>query len=290
MRSQRTLLTITLAFTAVLPVISQIWCPPGATWTYTFSNSWTTEGYARFTYWGDTLIDGFTSQRIDAYLEYVDYPSDTTYAFQDGPYYTSVSGDLVSIWDGVAFDTLYDFNAAPGDHWQAAMPDGGESWVYSVVADTGTLVIDGLTLRFLALQNGDTIAERLGLFNGYFLPWVGMIIDAAGGPLRCYSDVDIDHTRWWWDFGCASWLGQDEPRAATTIMLSPNPGEDQLTLSGLVGTPEVLIMDATGRVCSRRRAATATATIDTAALPTGAYTVQVRDAEGSTQSLRWVKR
>lgn len=273
-----------------MPVISQIWCPPGATWTYTFSNSWTTEGYARFMYTGDTVINGLASQRIDGYLEYDYYPYDTTLTFQDGPYYTSVNGGLVSIWDGVAFDTLYDFNAVPGDHWLATMPDGGESWVYSVVTDTGTLVIDGSSLRFLALQNGDTIAERLGQFNGYFLPWVGMIIDAAGGPLRCYSDMDIDHTRWWWDFGCASWMGQNEPVATTTITLSPNPGEDQLTLSGLVGTPEVLIMDATGRVCSRRRAESTTSTIYTAGLPSGSYTVQVREPDGSLQNTRWLKR
>lgn len=279
---------------AVLSLVSgvsaQIWCPPGATWTYTFSNSWTTEGYARFMYTGDTVINGLASQRIDGYLEYDYYPFDTTYAVEDGPYYTSVNEGLVSIWDGVEFDTLYDFNAVPGDHWLATMPDGGESWVYSVVADTGTLVIDGLSLRFLALQNGDTIAERLGQFNSYFLPWTGMIIDAAGGPLRCYADMDIDHTRWWWDFGCASWLGQDEPHAVAAITLSPNPGEDQVTLSGLVGTPEVLVIDATGRVCSRRRAASTTSTIDTAGLPSGAYTVQVREPNGSMRNLHWVKR
>lgn len=279
-----------LSVTMALPVISQIWCPPGATWTYTYSNSWTTEGYARFMYTGDTVIDGFTSQRIDSYLEYDYYPFDTTYAFQDGPYYTSVNGDLVSIWDGVAFDTLYDFSAVPGDHWLATMPDGGESWVYSVVADTGTLVIDGLSLRFLALQNGDTIAERLGQFNDYFLPWVGMVQDDAGGPLRCYSDVDINHTRWWWDFGCASWLGQDEPHTSTTISLSPNPGEDHLTINGFSDPSVVRILDATGRLCVQQRSVANSSTIQTVGLPSGAYTVQVVEPDGSMENLRWVKQ
>lgn len=289
MRSQRTLLTIMLLVSMSMPVISQVWCPPGATWTYTFSNSWTTEGYARFMYTGDTVINGLASQRIEGYLEYFDYPSDTTYTVQDGPYYTSVNGGLVSIWDGTAFDTLYDFNAVPGDHWLATMPDGGESWVYSVVTDTGTLVIDGSSLRFLALQNGDTIAERLGQFNSYFLPWIGMIIDAAGGPLRCYSDMDIYHTRWWWDFGCASWLGLEEPRVVTIITISPNPGDDQFTLSGISGTPEVRIMDGAGRICSRQRLTKTRSTIETGGLPTGTYIVQVRESDGTLKNLRWVK-
>jgi hypothetical protein len=288
-RSQRTLLSIILSVTMALPVISQIWCPAGTTWTYTYSNSWTTEGYARFMYTGDTVIDGFTSQRIDSFLEYDYYPFDTTYAFQDGPYYTSVNGGLVSIWDGVAFDTLYDFSAVPGDHWLAAMPDGGESWVYSVVADTGTLAIDGLSLRFLTLQNGDTIAERLGQFNDYFLPWVGMVQDDAGGPLRCYSDVDLDHTQWWWNFGCASWLGLDAPRVHAGITLSPNPGNERFMIKGLGAASVVRILDAIGRVCIQQRCSTPNSMVSTATLPSGVYTVQAFGPDGSECNARWVK-
>ena len=40
------------------PGFAQFWCPPGATWTYTHSNCWTHEGFARYSYVGDTLIAG----------------------------------------------------------------------------------------------------------------------------------------------------------------------------------------------------------------------------------------
>ena len=256
---------------------------------YTYSNSWTTEGYARFTYTGDTIIDGFISQRIDSYLEYHYYPFDTTYSFPGGPYYTSVSGGLIRIWDGVAFDTLYDFSAVPGDHWLASMPEGGESWVYSVVADTGTLVIDGLSLRFLALQSGDTIAERLGQLNGYFLPWVGMVVDDAGGPLRCYSDVDLDHIRWWWDFGCASWMGSEEPYILAGITLSPNPGSDRLSIKGLGDATELRIMDATGRIWRQERCVGPNQILSMATLPSGIYTVQALGPDGTERNARWIK-
>lgn len=264
---------------------AQSWCPPGATWTYTFSNGWTNEGYARFTYVADTVIGMDTCQLIDAFGEGWYYPSDTTFHYDLGPVVTKHSDDLVSILTTTGFDTLYWFGAAPGDHWEMTMEDGSTSFGSITITDTGSTVIQGVPLRFL-VAGTDTIAERLGSYYQFMLPWVAFLIDMPGGPLRCYEDADINHHAPWWSFGCDSWLALEELPDQHVADIFPNPGADHFTINLRPGTHIIIIFDATGREVLMDRVNGPNAVVGTTLLPAGIYAVQV----DGDRPIRWLKR
>lgn len=69
---------------------AQSWCPPGATWTYTHSNNWTHEGYARYQYIGDTVIDGNNAQIISMHAAGYDFSMQANFSWDQGPYFTTV--------------------------------------------------------------------------------------------------------------------------------------------------------------------------------------------------------
>lgn len=269
---------------------AQSWCPPGATWTYTHSNNWTHEGYARYQYIGDTVIDGNNAQIISMHAAGYDFSMQANFSWDQGPYFTTVNGGLVSLWTGSAFDTLYNFSASIGDQWQMNVPDGSTPSVVVSVTDTGSTSIDGVPLRYLVTAlNGsgsDTIMERLGSLSHQLVPWSMSITDQLDGPLRCYADVEIDHRQYWWAFGCESWVGVDKPSISAVTILFPNPGTDHFTLSLLPGPHTITLFDVTGRIVHQQRTTDAQATIDTARLPSGIYMVKVDEG---LQPMRWVK-
>lgn len=281
--------TSLLPFATVISLGSpaQSWCPPGASWTYTYSNSWTTEGFARFAFIGDTVIGADTCQLIDAFAEGWYYPFDTAFHYDLGPVVTKADDALVSIQTSAGFDTLYWFGATPGDHWGITMDDGSVGFGSITVTDTGSMVIQGVPLRFLVTDT-DTILERLGSLHSFMLPWVGYVIDAAGGPLRCYSDVDVQYIDSDWGYGCDSWLGL-KGRITLNPQVHPNPGSTHFTLD-LPPTPHIItLFDATGRMVLQQRTADQKPMIDTEALPAGLYRISVRDAHGGSFGSSWVK-
>lgn len=280
----------TLLTCALLPLLAaaQSWCPPGATWTYTYSNGWTNEGYARFTYVGDTVIGVDTCQLIDAFGEGWYFPFDTTFHYDLGPVVTKLSDDLVSILTTAGFDTLYWFGAAPGDHWEMTMEDGSAGFGSIMITDTGSTVLQGVPLRFL-VAGTDTIAERLGSFHQFMLPWVAFVIDMPGGPLRCYVDADIDYHAPWWSFGCESWMGIGDEENASLKGAFPNHGTTHFTLDLPPGPHTITLFDATGRMVLQQRTTDTRPVIDTEALPAGLYRITVRDARGGAMGTTWVK-
>jgi hypothetical protein len=259
-------------------------------WTYTHSNNWTHEGYARYQYIGDTVIAGNNAQIISMHAEGYDFSMQTNFSWDQGPYFTTVDGGLVSLWTGSAFDTLYNFSASIGDQWLMNVPDGSTPFVVVSVTDTGTTDIDGVPLRYIVTElNGsgsDTIMERLGSLSHQLVPWSMSITDQMDGPLRCYSDGEIDQRQSWWAYGCESVLGADELSLAAGPFLFPNPGTDHFALSLPPGLHSVTLFDATGRMLLQQHTPDARATINTASLPSGIYLVKVDEG---IQPLRWVK-
>lgn len=285
----------TLLTLVSMPIViyAQSWCPPGATWTYTHSNSWTHEGFARYQYIGDTLLAGSNAQIISMHGEGYDFPMQTSFNWDQGPYFTTVNGGLVNLWTGSVFDTLFNFNANVGDHWLMNVPDGSTPFVVISVTDTGSTVIDGIPLRYLVTAlNGsgsDTIMERLGSLTHQLVPWSMWVADQLDGPLRCYGDMEIDDQLPWWTYGCESWLGTDEASMTPMSFPFPNPGSDHFTLTLPPASHNITLFDATGRMVLHQRTTDALPVTNTEALPAGLYRITVRDEQGGVTSGPWMK-
>ncbi len=196
-------LLLSLAVCACAPAHAQLWCPPGATWNYNLL-SFGVEGCETRTYDGDTIIDGRFAQRILVNRITMNYMSgvlDTT----NTVFYTSHDSGLVYAWDVLSsgsWDTLYWFNAHPGDRWYPAAADGLCPDQYPLgmlqTADTGHVVIGGQWLRYVDVafldeagqQDGNpfTIIERLGA-PLMVIPPNGCFVSEAGGSLRTYDDA-----------------------------------------------------------------------------------------------------
>lgn len=178
--------------------ISQVWCPPGATWHY---SNWLIgfEGYSKLTYSKDTLIKGISCKKI---TNYINGP------FTQGnfsPYYTYSKNGIVYLYNdkyGInKFEILFDINAQIGDTWRMPQVDSAcaDSLFFITVLNTGSKTINGFNLKWLYVKKGpspfnnfqyDTITERLGFrFDDIdYTSCHGGSVEVAGGPLRCYSD------------------------------------------------------------------------------------------------------
>ncbi len=269
---------------------AQSWCPPGAEWSNTFSNGWTFEGFARFTFSGDTIIGSLPSQKIQLHAEGLNFGDPT--AWDLGPYFTTVDGDLVSIWTAAGFDTLYHFGAVPGDHWNRTLADGSDSMAPLTIADTGNMVIDGVQLHFLVATDGDTIVERLGSLHHVLLPWVPVTLDAADGALRCYNDFEIDHVDPNWSYGCASLLGIEPENPLLELVPAPNPGTDQFTieLPSRDQQATVILLDVSGREVWREVLRSEANTVHTSSLSLGLYDYRICAKDGGLLAHgRWMK-
>ncbi len=278
------LLLGTLALLAMGDAQAQSWCPPGATWHHTYTNHWTHTGYTRYTYTSDTLVGGVMAQRIEQYVEGTAYGEPFAVTMTEAVL-TSVQGDLVSIWNGQGFDTLFHFGAIPGDVWRLA-PSLTPTAVITVT-DTGTMIINGLPLRFIVTGN-DTIVERLGALDRVLPPWPIVTLDASNGALRCYSDDDIQFQAPSWGYGCASYTSV-LAHGVDAVSLFPNPGTTHFTLQLPPGAHTITLFDATGRMVLEQRTADERPVIGTEHLPAGMYRITVRDERGAVMGATWVK-
>lgn len=152
---------------------AQSWLPDEAVWHYDYVSGFGAQGFVRVEIVGDTVVDGLTCKRLN--------PTQHGFNFISG---TSFSNQLTSILlqesDGLVrahvpmlgFDTLYHMHAVPGDVWRLARLPGtricaDDSFV--LVTDTGTTIVSGITLRWLAVDvhfmpagvvESDTVLER----------------------------------------------------------------------------------------------------------------------------------
>lgn len=269
---------------------AQVWAPPDATWSYDW-NTVTETGYAEMHSTGDTVLGGLNCNKLVLTSHAYDFVG---HFYNDGPgihYYTQVGGELVSVWDGAQFDTLFWFGAAPGGQWaypdQLAVPPG-----IITVNDTGTTQLQGQPIHYLqvTLSGGaqDTIFERLGSKQIFFDQNYSLQSDAPVGPLRCYSDQDINFSAGT-SPACDFILGSEPHGSDATPGLYPNPASSAATLvwndpsaQTLSGVATLLIFNAQGsivRICELQPSE-GKALIDLRGLMPGLYTVRVRDLHG----------
>lgn len=268
---------------------AQSWCPPGATWHHDYFDGIGGVGYVRTEYTGDTLLNGFVCQRLEPIITGYDQQFQIPFTQPLTPRFTRGQAELVELWNGLSFDTLYWFGAAPGDHWD--LNDGGLA-----VVDTGSMLIDGQLLKYLVVQwdefatgpPQDTIVERLGFLNYYWDAQGAYLFDTGLRWLRCYSDIEIDQEI---NMGtCDIILGVSNTSPGDRFLdLHPNPGSDHFTLQLPPGDHDLQIFDQLGRSVIEIDRISDQAVIGTASLAPGNYTLLIADRIGRVVHQRWIK-
>lgn len=255
---------------------AQSWFPTAAEWYYRFIPSGTNAvGHVRILCNRDTTVDGTSARVLEVYQ---------TLGVSEPPYAYSTTRKedrVVTEQNGIvylyntedeAFDTLYHMAAAPGESWHfprlsPAWLDCDTTGLYTV-QDTGTRIIDGVALRWLAVDlrfhvgfgpTGyyhvpDTIVERLGALGSYFYPQdhcASMMDWNTGGPLTCYFDTEISHGPGAPADPACAYLpnGMEELRTAS-IQVFPNPTTDRIGIAWATGNAPFAaeLIDMAGRV------------------------------------------
>ncbi len=301
MRRSLLLLSIIFSITAT----AQSWCPPGATWTHGIM-AFYIEGYLQTTYTGDTILGGSIGQKLSMTSVEFNHLTDTVITtYSPVGAITSHGEGIVSIWSHSlqTWDTLYWMAAVPGQKWRVAHSDDEcEPADHILVADTGTTVVDGVSLRYLDLVAvydmneyplGRSI-ERLGWMHWMML-FPGCFAVEGPGGLRCYSDDEINYTSPTWNYGCNSLADLTEHRNSSNIIIHPNPGTDHFILSGVEGQlppgeHELKILDQLGRSVIEMDRISDQDVIGTASLPPGIYTVLITHRNGRSLHQHWVKQ
>ncbi|MEO7080976.1 MAG: hypothetical protein ABIY71_05580, partial [Flavobacteriales bacterium] len=194
---------------------AQVWCPPGAVWHYAANPCMgACPGFVKMVSAGDTVVDGQPCTRLERTGSYFNLIYQIEVYDTLPELYTYEDQGVVWMFDpqSNAFDTLYNFNALPGDQWQLLPMPGPPTCStssYYTVLDTGTTVVSGFSLRWLSVDVtyvlepdndtmifADTLVERIGSLQSYMLPYDacnGMLDWSEGGNLRCYSDNEINY-------------------------------------------------------------------------------------------------
>ncbi len=306
---KKNILLLILTMCSLAPTHAQQWCPPGAEWRYDGDVCpLECPGYIRMQNAGDTTINGEPCSRIERIR---------FYQVMDSPVYTDSLTDLYTYSDsGIAwmfdpqlnaFDTLYDFNASPGDSWQLIHlpePALSDPPFSLTVLDTGHTIMGGNSFRWLSVQYDfgdlwsdqiflDTLIERIGSIDWYMLPYSlpnGATDAGEGGPLRCYNDNEISYQSPTVQT-CDIPLEVTAHVARPKILMYPNPGTDRLTIRMSVGEKlqGVLVHDAFGRIFLHEATPVENEVVlDTERFPSGCYSIEIRSTHG--QFVRqWIK-
>ncbi len=302
MRRYCSLLAITL-FAHLTGLIAQTWCPPGATWWFGF-NYGQSYGYKMYTYTGDSLLDGYTAQKITAevHAHYLNPPQDVVY--MEDPFLTRVEDGVLYrrqtqyMQDPNQWDTLIWFSAVPGDQWMPLQPNDSYCEYPFVVTDTGHVELAGMSLRYVQTDqlnpSGDligspTFIERIGGVFGAFMGECGTL-SYPDTTLRCYQDADFAYSvpnAPPCDLVTA--IGMEPQPAAVAVF--PNPGTSGFTLDAPAGLGDWLeLTDATGRVVLATRFTGTRKLIPAAHLAAGTYVWTLRNGHKAPLSRgRWMK-
>lgn len=293
---------------AVLPWLcpalhAQVWCPPGATWHYGMEPN---GGHEVVEYIGDTVVGGRTAQQLASSATFFS-PSSQTWEMTTAVRYTSVQDSIVFLWaeqgSTWGWDTLYVFNALPGDRWWPVHAENAcqPPWGMLEVQDISTTIIAGIPLRTWCVaylnENGEpadpgcfNVIERLGSFQGLVPPPGGCFPIEAWNPLRCYADVDIPQFETGISPTCAFIAGMDERKGRMAYKVFPNPGTNSLHIeTGQIGRTEIQLRDGTGRIVLMASGAGGTLELDSSDLAPGVYIVHVTAPAGQ-QMVKWVKQ
>ena len=246
------LLVFALVFSSLS--FAQNWAPAGAKWHYTYIGF--SSGYVEIANVGDTIIAGQTCQKLQKTFNGLQFGvTPTTYIFDTS--YTYENNGVVYILEQNQWKTLYNFNAAVGEHWpMAPLPEFGGCTVNSQlkVLATGTKVINAQTLKYLVVDfcnpdltsQGfqDTIIEKIGFTGSYMLPFdmCTMAFDGnEGGPFRCYSYDNFSTYKPFYANDCEFLVGLDENQMIE-LAIYPNPSAGKFTIEAPLVSGQVIAL------------------------------------------------
>ena len=251
-----------------LKASGQVWCTPGSVWRYKHQ-SISQYGFKQLDYLYDTLVAGKTCHLM---REFISAINGMGILYQYHRYFYTYSANktvyLLTSTNPVRFDTLYDFNATIGDKWRVP-PTSVCTNSYVTVTDTGHMVIQGQSLRWLRLLSTFPPVVNYNMFSGIIVERIGAIhcfpyysqntcpnnIDAGnGGVLYCFSDQDISEyrTNTYQDACDHIYVSINELKnSEQSIRLYPNPSRNSFTFEFGDLTPNektvLLITDLSGR-------------------------------------------
>lgn len=197
-------------------VTAQVWCPPGAEWTYSYTYTFpTSNGYVILKYVNDSVINTKTYKKINStFYGYNAAYGSGTVTINQGYYLLNQNAKLISLYNGYSpDDTLFNFNANIGDKWlrvryfNDVSCDAQRQQV--TVLDTGSVIINSVSLKKLVLayvrgmwvggpttSYNDTVYEKIGSVKNHLVPWTcetnfampGKSGTYPVGNFRCYKD------------------------------------------------------------------------------------------------------
>jgi hypothetical protein len=180
----------------------QSWTPKVAYWIYSAGYMFSS-AEIRLSYLQDTLINGQNCQILKRDVILYDYINKIYNNAVWSNEVTYFNSGVTYILNDNKFDTLYYFSAKKNDKYKftSKLSQPGDSG-YAVVVDTGIVELNSVKLKWLAVDYNfkrqtnnyklrDTIIEKIGSINYYYLPWDyinGMVDGNEGGSLKCYHD------------------------------------------------------------------------------------------------------
>ena len=276
---------------------AQVWCPPGAEWWY---EHWATMGsrvgFAHVQYASDTVIDGATGQKLEAFVSGYDFIAQAPYYQSLQPIITRSDDQAVSYWDGGQWVLFFDLAISPGGQWTIPTNSGS---VLVEVQDTGRVEVSGEWLRYSVVDftpsfgvSTDTIIERIGYKKVFLDPNRTFMLDNDILGLRCYTDEAIAYTTNL-ELECDFITGVTEATMRQATFIYPNPGADQLTvvLTNSVLADRLLFYDAKGQRALSSPLDNERTSVNASMLASGIYAYRIVDATGRTVSFgTWVKQ
>ena len=269
---------------------AQSWSPSGAQWIYGLESG-DVQGYSRFHYQGDTVLNDTAGQRIGLESVVVFFPDPApvvnTY---DNAVITSYANDVVSVWSALyeRWDTLMWFGANVGDHWLPAHYEGECGEEERILVDaTGTETVDGGLLRWLELANGrGRVMERAGWYWNLELTPSCLVVEGLSG-MRCYTDWEVSYTPEAWGQDCFV-IGMEERQQNARVLAFPDPGSSDFSLVLPDGAYSVQLIDAFGRIVLNAPIGTERM-VDAHDPSPGIYSVIATSFQGVRLFGRWVK-
>lgn len=239
----------------------------------------------------NTVINGQTTHKI--LQTYYRHTGDT---LQLDPIYLYEQSDTVFMWSfsKSKFLTTYIFNGNIGDTLTLDAPDTmiWADTTYRLVIDTITNVtVDGVPLkkyRTIALDgytfwNGGYFMDRIGGLD-WFFPRAA-IFPEAGGPIRCYSDVQIDTSFQVVACDYILYTGTEEVTDDSEIEIYPNPTTGLLTIKLNQPIDKIELYDLTGKLVVTSRQLT----IDLSGLTSGQYIMAIHLTTGQKIEKKIIK-
>lgn len=236
----------------------------GSQWVYNFFTQGR-DGYHYFQRGQDTIINqkaAFTlNLSTKAWLHYPGRP----YIEENSQIWLSFDDDVLYFYDTISslFDTVINYRAAPGDHWEYQhdrwmfRPEG---YVLYEVQDTGTSLFGAHNLRWLTVNVScscdnnyypsytDTLIDVIG-GRGFIIPYdyfYQFLDGGIGGPLVCYKDDELGVVDQNYGY-CDQLLSVQKVNIIPVLPLYPNPAIDFIKVKSHEGLEFMEIYDLNGR-------------------------------------------